>query len=246
MNSLDIRVGILGLGEIGKALCSLYRDKGIKVYKKDLIKTDVGFKDLHVLNICLPYTDDFVSTVSEQINKTTPQLVIIHSTTPVGTTRKIANLHQCSIVHSPVIGSHPFIKKSLKTFVKFIGSDNNKATTLIRKHFKLLGLKCRVLGNYETTELAKLLCTTYYGLCIAWHGYMDHTCEKYNVDFNTLAHWNKNYNNGYNKLKLSKYTRPILTPPVNGIGGHCVIPNAALLNKIAPSILIQEILKYGK
>jgi UDP-N-acetyl-D-mannosaminuronate dehydrogenase len=235
---------ILGFGEIGKALFSLYKEKKIDVIKKD-INDNFYFNNIDVLNVCIPYSNKFINIINDEIKKCNAKLTIIHSTVPIGTTKKIKIPLNSHIVNSPIVGSHPFLKKSLKTFIKFIGSNDKKAIQLAKKHYKKLDIKSKSFNTFETTETAKLLCTSYYGLCIAWHDYINDVCKINNIDSSVVKKWNKNYNYGYNKLNLSMFTRPILNPPKNKkIGGHCIIPNAELLNNFLPNEMIKHILKF--
>jgi hypothetical protein len=237
-----MKVGVLGLGEIGSALCDLYKDHNITPIKKDL-KIRNSFKELSVLNICIPYGPKFENIVTNEIIESGAKLTIIHSTVPVGTTANIKKSLTSYIVNSPVVGSHPFLKDSLESFVKYIGSPDKKAIKLAKEHYDKIGIKYKSYASFEATETAKLLCTTYYGLCITWHEYMKKVCDENDIDFSLIKEWNKDYNEGYKKFNLEKYNRPILNPPEGKIGGHCVIPNAKLLNKLFPSSLIKEILK---
>ena len=235
---------VLGVGEVGGALLALYKENKIKVFGKDINDHQV-YKNINVLNICIPYDQNFIKNVVDQIKKLNPKLTIIHSTVPIGTTQKIKNLIDVEVAHSPVIGSHPFLKKSLKTFTKYVGVDNKKTFLKAKKHFKQLKIKTKYASSFSHTETAKLLCTTYYGICIAWHYYMNEICKKYNIDFSFIQKWNKNYNKGYLKNKFKKYNRPVLYPPLfKKIGGHCVIPNAELLNKFDSNPFIKEILNF--
>jgi UDP-N-acetyl-D-mannosaminuronate dehydrogenase len=238
-------IGIIGYGEVGKSLFSLYKEKNINPYIKDLNINQ--FKNIDILNVCIPYYNNFVFDIVNEINKFNPKLTIIHSTIPIGTTRLIENNinKKCKIVHSPIRGNHPKLKKSLKIFIKYIGSNSKKSSLLCKKHFKKLGIKSKLLNSTEHTEAFKLFCTTYYGLCIIWHNEMKKICEKFNLKFNLISKWNNSYNEGYLKLNQKKFNRPVLNPPLNNkIGGHCVMPNAKLLNNIFESNLIKEILKY--
>jgi UDP-N-acetyl-D-mannosaminuronate dehydrogenase len=240
-----MKVGILGLGEVGGALASLYESMKIHTIKKDIDDDDVKFKDISILNICIPYSKKFKNIVLCEILSCNPKLTIIHSTVPIGTTAQIKKVLTHHIVHSPVIGSHPFLVESLETFVKHIGSSDEKAIKLTEDHYNKLKIKYKSFDSYEATETAKLLCTTYYGLCIAWHDQMKSICDEYNIDFSIIKEWNQNYNEGYNKLGLSMYNRPILNPPKDKkIGGHCIISNAKLLESTNPTKLVKEILKY--
>jgi UDP-N-acetyl-D-mannosaminuronate dehydrogenase len=236
-------VGILGLGEVGSALSSLYKEKGVTVIAKDLNK-ECKFEKNKILNICIPYTESFIKIVSDEIKNSNPKLTIIHSTVPIGTTKKIQEYTNKNVVHSPVVGSHPFLKKSFKKFIKYVGSNNLKSLKLAEKHYSKLKIKIKKIKNSEFTEMAKLFCTSYYGLCIAWHHYMYNVCKQNNIDFSLIKEWNKNYNKGYKK---TRYVRPVLDPPENGkIGGHCIIPNAILLNKQYPDDILHQILKLNE
>lgn len=238
-----MRVGILGLGEVGTALLKCYNDRKIEVYTKDV--NDSEFPNLDVLNVCIPYTETFTRTVIRQIKSSTPDLVIIHSTVPPGTTNQIDAANVCSVVHSPIRGSHPDLSKSLTTFIKYIGANTKISATKTEEHYKLLGIPHRTVKNTVTTEIAKLLCTSYYGVCIAWHDYMAEVCKASGIDVNFISEWNTTYNLGYQALDLSKYTRPLLQPPENKkIGGHCIVPNAELLNNVMPNAFLDILLKY--
>ena len=233
----DADVGILGYGEVGRAIAKFYKHPKIKDKRENNDLSGVKF-----LHICIPYSKDFVKIVKEEIYQSRPKLTIIHSTVPVGTTREIGG----AIVHSPVRGIHPYLYKHIKTFLKYIGADYVGDGLLCRAHFNELGIPCIVIGDSGTTELAKLLDTTYYGLCIAWHGEAEKMCRSLGLDFdNVMTLYNTTYNEGYSKVGKKNVIRPVLTPPVDDkIGGHCIIQNAELLKKDFNSLAIDLVLKY--
>ena len=163
-----------------------------------------------------------------------------------GTTKKLSKKFKGIVVHSPVRGLHPKLFEGIKTFVKYIGADNKKAGRLAKKHLEGLGLKTKLFFPSLTTELGKILDTTYYGLIIAWHGEMKKICDEVGVDFEKAAtDFNKTYNEGYKKLGMPNVTRPVLYPPKNGIGGHCILPNAKILKKYFKSRALDFILEYN-
>jgi len=230
------KVGILGYGEIGQAIAKFYKNPRIK----DLNRDD-GLERVEILHVCLPWSKDFVKIVKKEIKKIKPKLAIIHSTVAPGTTKKIGGM----VVHSPVRGVHPHLYKGIKTFVKYIGADNKKAEELARRHLESLGIKVKVFSPSVTTELGKLLDTTYYGLVITWHGEMEKMCKKLGVDFEeAITDFNRSYNEGYTKLGKKNVVRPVLYPPKNGITGRCIIPNAEILKKCFKSKAIDLILSY--
>ena len=244
---MKLKIGILGYGEIGSSLSKLYDEEKYNLVIKDLDRDD-DLSDLDVLNICIPFknSDQFVKAVCNQIIESSPSITIIHSTTLPGTTNIISDVTESNVVHSPVRGVHPNLTEGIKTFVKFIGSDNLEASSLTEEHFKELGIRTKTCSSSRTTELGKLLSTTYYGVVIAWHGEMQNICEEMGVSFDeSVTLFNETYNEGYAKLGKEDVIRPTLYPPDGNIGGHCIIPNAKLLDSITLSDAIKLVIKYG-
>jgi UDP-N-acetyl-D-mannosaminuronate dehydrogenase len=235
-----MKTGILGYGEVGKAIAQFYDMPLIK----DLDRDD-GLEKCDYLHICIPYTPDFVNIVFKELEMIKPKISIIHSSVAPGTTLALKTLG-FDIVHSPVMGVHPDIYKGIQTFVKYIGNDDRWDGIRVSNHFSDLGIKTHCVYPSRISELAKLLDTTYYGLCIAWHGEVQKICEKEKLPFDEIfTLWNTNYNVGYKELGKHNVIRPVLyPPPENKIGGHCVIPNAEILDNIYTSKAIDLILEY--
>ena len=241
------KIGIIGYGEIGESLEKCYLGRDFKIEIIDIHKNINTFTDnIECLNICIPYTDKFIDIVSEYILKYNPKLTIIHSTVIPKTTQKIISKTKINkVVHSPVRGVHPKLYEGLKTFTKIIGGEDLEAVNLTKQHFDKLEIKYEVFKNSVATELAKILCTTYYGLCITFHYDIFKLCEKHNVPYEEVAtKWNTTYNEGYKKLGMYNVIRPVLYPPKEGkIGGHCVVPNADLCTKFFNSLCLEYILQ---
>ena len=243
------KIGIIGYGEIGQSLEKLYlgKDFVIQINDTGLDKSEIE-SNVDILNIAIPFTskDTFVEVVSKYITEVKPELTIIHSTVTPGTTLDvIKNTKNNNIIHSPVRGVHPNLYEGLKTFIKFIGSDNKEATILAKNHYDEIDLKYEIFESSKATELAKVLSTTYYGMCIAFHNDINNLCKEHNVKFDEVAtKWNKTYNEGYSKLGMSNVIRPVLYPPKDGkIGGHCVVPNAELCKQFFDSKVLDYILE---
>jgi hypothetical protein len=74
---------------------------------------------------------------------------------------------------------------------------------------------------------------------------MKKLCDQYGIDFEkAVTDFNKTYNEGYPKLGKPNVVRPVLYPPKDGIGGHCVVQNAEILRKYFKSQVLDLILKY--
>jgi hypothetical protein len=133
-------------------------------------------------------------------------------------------------------------------FVKFIGAESDTVGAFAKAHMDSLGMTTQVTSS-RNTELAKLLSTSYYGMCIAFTEEMGRLCDRSGADFDVVVRdWNQTYNDGYSDLGKQNVVRPVLyrlssESPV--IGGHCVIPNAKLLKKKFDTDVFDPILKYG-
>jgi len=225
-------VGILGYGEVGQAIAKLYNNPRIKDLKR---KDDLT--GIEVLNICIPWSDNFVKIVKEEIKRIKPKLTIIHSTVPPGVTKKIGGM----VAHSPIRGVHPNLFKGVKTFIKYIGADNKKVGEIVKKHLEGLGIKTKVFYPSATTEALKLWDTTQYGWMIVLNKEIKKWCNKKGLDFEAIYHEaNESYNEGYRKLGRPEVVRPYLKNMPGKIGGHCVIPNCKILDSEISKFILKE------
>ncbi len=248
-NDENMKIGILGLGEVGQAIKEVYlncgQDHDIKV--NDLKAGINEFEEaMQILNVCIPYSEKFEEVVEAICRKYNPGVTVIHSTVPAGTTKRL-NDKVGRVVHSPVRGVHPKLYEGVKTFIKYIGADDQEIGEFVKNHFvDDLKLPVVLFDQSKATELAKLLDTTYYGLCIAYHKYADDICREAGVKFtDVMTDFNESYNLGYKVLGKHNVVRPVLYAPEDGkIGGHCVIPNAELLREqFGDDPVLQSILR---
>jgi hypothetical protein len=128
--------------------------------------------------------------------------------------------------HSPVIGIHPHLEEGIRTFTKFLGGP---IASEVADEFRRAGLRVYIFEKSETTELMKILDTTFYGMCIEYTKDVKKQTEKFKVPFEAWTLWTNNYNEGYTKLGHPEYVRPNLVPIMTEIHGHCVRPNLELL-----------------
>ena len=83
------------------------------------------------------FIDNFIEVVQNYIDTFSPKCTIIHSTVAPGTTSKIKG----NVCHSPVRGLHPNLDLGIKTFLKYIGSDDPEVGSLYQNHLSELGIK---------------------------------------------------------------------------------------------------------
>lgn len=215
---------IIGAGEIGLSLGNVLSSAyDVKFY--DPIKGLITEERFDIINICYPYNDKFIEITKNYIEKFQPKLTIVHSTVPVGTTRKIGG----KIIHSPVNGRHPRLEEGIKTFTKFVGGLDGESIYSALEFLRKAGIKTSALSSPEATEMAKIFCTTYYGWNLIFQKELLKLCEENNLPFHEVyTIWNTAYNEGYLKLGEIRFIRPVLNPIGGEIGGHCVIPNCDL------------------
>lgn len=205
---------VCGLGEVGFAIAKVFEADGID---KDQKADQKSYKYVH---ICIPYSKHFQKIVEDYQDQYAPEFTIIHSTVPPGTSSKL------NAIHSPVLGIHPFLEQGIRTFVKMLGGEN---ASYVADEFRRHGLRVHLFDKSETTEIMKILDTTFYGVCIDYTKHVKEVCQDYDIPFEAWHIWTNNYNTGYNKLGFPEYTRPNLVPIMTKQGGHCTIPNCDLL-----------------
>ena len=237
-----MKIGIIGYGEIGSSIASVYT--AFNKFDLKIVDPFVGYNDdisgVEILNICIPFVENFVEIVKTYISKSNPNYTIVHSTVAPGTTKLIGG----KICHSPMRGLHPNLDLGMKTFLKYIGPEDTDSAVLYQNHLKSIGIDSYICKDSKTTEYAKLLDTTYYGVCIAFHSDVAKICEKENIDFDeVMTYYNKSYNDGYTKLGKENVVRPVLYP-AQKIGGHCVVPNAKILKNYMDTKTVNSILDY--
>ena len=230
---------IIGAGEVGKSLYSVLKE----TYKLEILlrdkedNIDISYiSNVSFLNICYPYSDSFIENTKNYIKEYKPSTTIIHSTVPVGTTRKCGKY----CVHSPIHGKHPHLADGIKTFTKYIGGENVGRIYLARHYLEKAGISTKMVSSPEVSELSKILCTTYYGWNIVFCKEVKSICDDLGLSFKEVyIDWNKEYNKGYTKLGMGHFVRPVLEPIKGVLGGHCITNNAKLLNSL-PTFFIQE------
>jgi UDP-N-acetyl-D-mannosaminuronate dehydrogenase len=243
---------VVGLGEIGRTLFDLLKETdGFTVYGLDLDETKMRatFQDhsklpqtVDTMHICLPCTNQnsFVATVAVYVKQFKPELLIINSTVPPGTTKKAQQSCKCLVAHSPARGVHKspeHMKWEMKRWSKYVGGADAKAAEAACKHFEKMGLKVKTLKSCAETELAKLFETTYRAWMIACFQEMHRISRTIEADFDDIV----DFLEDTHRVRLD---RPIMFPGF--IGGHCLIPNTELLLQSYNSDFLKLILKSNQ
>jgi len=223
------RVVVVGLGEVGKPLFQL-----VSQYH-DAVGVDISpverVEHVDVLHICFPFQiSDFIGESARYVELFKPALTIVNSTVAVGTTRAIAYRTGAAVVNSPVRGKHARMLDELRSYTKFVGAVQPEDGERAARHFESVGLKTRILSSPETTELAKLTETTYFGVLIAWAQEIERYCDQLGQDYDQVV-------SIFDEIRYLPSVK--FFPGI--IGGHCVMPNINILKECGASVLLDAI-----
>jgi UDP-N-acetyl-D-mannosaminuronate dehydrogenase len=122
------------------------------------------------------------------------------------------------------------MQQEMLHYTKFIGALDPQSGQRAIEHFEKVGMKTKLLGSPEATEIAKLSETTYFGLLIAWAQEIERYCTKLGANYDEVVSF-------YDEIKFF--------PPVKYfpgvIGGHCVMPNIEILSRLGHSEFLHAI-----
>lgn len=235
---MRVKTAVIGLGETGMPLWQILD----ATYPKEVLGYDPGKEGFNVLpegeveflNICIPWSPIFLTQTLAYQARFRPELTIVHTTVPVGTTSRLE-----LAVHSPILGRHGRMREDMLTYTKWIGGANAERAAAL---FEKARIRCEKVARPEETELLKLLCLAKYGMSIAFAFYQKELCDKFGIPFEHVMSWDQNYNEGVYPSKK----RPLIEPDSAGkIGGHCVVPGARILDEQFPNPILKEVLRYG-
>jgi UDP-N-acetyl-D-mannosaminuronate dehydrogenase len=181
-----------------------------------------------------------VAAVAGYVKQFKPELLIINSTVPPGTTKKAQQSCKCLVAHSPARGVHKspeHMKWEMKRWTKYVGGADAKSAEAACRQFEKMGLKVKTLKSCAETEIAKLFETTYRAWMIACFQEMHRMSRAFGVDFDDVVDFLED-------THRVRQDRPIMFPGF--IGGHCLIPNTELLLQSYNSDFLRLILKSNQ
>jgi hypothetical protein len=185
--SNEMRVVIGCKGEIGRAIAKVFEatigedTDGITLYTNDF---DNGKTDNTILHICIPYSDKFKWIIYDYAVKYKPNLIIIHSTVPVGTTTSIENFlngaiyKEMYIAHCPVNARHPNTESDIRNYDMYVGCSYEPHGDEICDYIERFGVKTYLFESPECTEFCKLASTEYCRTMVKFFGEMKDLADK--------------------------------------------------------------------
>ncbi len=230
-DSPDLRVLdalVIGLGEVGAPLERVL-SKHLSVVGRDI--EPVAMDPPHVVHLCFPYSEaSFIEAATAYIAEYSPTLVVLHSTVPPGTTRKLEEAANVPAVYSPVRGKHARMEADLLRYTKFVAGTDDEAVKRGREHLERAGFRVRLMASPEALELAKVLETSYFGMLIAWAQEMDRFAGAVDADYDEVMTF----------MEEIDFFPPVTFRPGH-IGGHCVMPNLSLLEAVRSSPFVEAL-----
>ena len=209
---------VVGAGEVGVAVAAVLS----RAHPTVLRDVDPVDATADVLDVCIPWSEEFVDIVAAYAVEHRVRLVVVHSTVPTGT---------CDAqgwVHSPIRGRHPHLEEGVSTFVKHFGGAGAAEAAL---DWKACRVTTAVHPRAVECEAGKLWELAQYGLQVRVQKAVHAWCAERGLDpevvYTAMAH---TYNQGYEQLGYGHFVRPVLKHMPGGIGGHCVIPMSQLLD----------------
>ena len=230
----------MGRGEIGSAVKEV-------IEKYDHVSTyDIKGKNgkvpntIHVMHICFPYSDKFVEQVQNYVTRYEPIHLLVWSTVPIGTCRKL------NATHTPVEGRHPKLAESMRKMRRWIGNTKASERKFFLEYFVDRDFSVQGVNDSRHTEFLKLRSTSRFGINLVFADYEKKIADDIGMDWEHLKHFDTNYNRLYRDLGMDWAQRYILDPPQDGLGGHCLIENGVLLDEQYPNKLLKAMLGLGK
>lgn len=222
---------VIGTGQIGTAI-----QQNLNIPGYDITDSTVPDQDYDVLHIAYPYTPDFVHYTRGYQKMFDAPVVVVYSTVPIGTCETYG------WVHSPVEGRHPDLAESMAEFPRFIGTSSNTKAGIVHSIWGPYTRTVRV-PNADWTEFLKLRSTARYGAALVFADYEKRVADDISMPWQHLKRYDHAYNELYQALGLDWVGRYVLDPPDGVIGGHCVVPNAGILNEQYPFDVLEKIME---
>ncbi|MEM2188791.1 MAG: GDP-mannose dehydrogenase [Nitrososphaerota archaeon] len=242
---MSLRVVVIGLGEVGRPIYEILRERFPEVYGYDLDPSarvdelnDIP-RGVDVLHIAYPFKGlrEFAGSVVDYAHELGASMVIVHSTVAPGTTRIIQSKIESHVAYSPVRGRHPNLREHLMFWPKWVSAVRWEALELAKKHLEQAGFKVRVAPDPESLELAKLWETVYRAAMIACWQEAHRIAKAVKADIGIIAEF-------VSEVHEVLRDRPIYYPDV--IGGHCLIPNTRILYEMTESDLLKFVLESNE
>ncbi|MDL2346067.1 UDP-N-acetyl-D-mannosamine dehydrogenase [Campylobacter hyointestinalis] len=182
--------------------------------------------DIFIIAVPTPFHDGFIPNIDYVISATksiapyvkSGNIVILESTSPVGTTHKVEEIlsqngvdtSKIYVAHCPERVLPGKIMKELVSNDRIVGGTTDEATKATAKFYREF-VEGEVLEtNAKTAEMAKLTENSFRDVNIAFANELSMLCDKFDI-------------NVWELIKLAnRHPRVNILNPGAGVGGHCI------------------------
>jgi len=235
-----VKSSIIGLGEVGAGLFAILKNHyDIQWFEKN---SDPNYRT-EIMHVCIPWSDEFIPTVRRYVSTQNPNVVVIHSSVPVGT------CEQLKAFHSPIRGQHPDMTGGILNYTKYIGSDSldTVLNEQVCAYFDKVGIKTKLIRGTKVTELAKLLELCRYGTYIAFAKEQENICKHFGVDYDVaVKEYEGTRSDGLLRLNRLDLVQPLLYPFKNYVGGHCTVEDMEILLEQIETPILRKAYEIGR
>ena len=165
----------------------------------------------------LSYLENAAISISEHLE--IGNTVIIESTIPVGTTKKISeliisktnfSLDQINFAHCPERVLPGKIIQEMIYNNRIVGGLNKKSSEFVKSFYETFCKGEILISNSDTAEMVKLSENAFRDVNIAFANELSILCEKFSININELINL------------ANKHPRVNILKPGCGVGGHCI------------------------
>ena len=266
LNSGKIDITEPGLGEMFKEAVE---------NKKFIAKTQPEAADAFIICVPTPFKDNYepdLSYIKSAVESIAPilekgNIVILESTSPVGTTEKIAEWigeirSDLKVPYENFEESDIYIAYCPERMIpgnvfelvkndRIIGGINKTSTQKVKELYSIIAEGELILTNVRTAEMSKLTENSFRDVNIAFANELSMICDKLNIDVFELIN------------VANHHPRVNILQPGCGVGGHCIAvdpwfivnrtPNEAKLikqsrevNDYKPEFVIEKVMNAVK
>jgi UDP-N-acetyl-D-mannosaminuronic acid dehydrogenase len=195
--------------------------------------------DVFIIAVPTPFHDGYVPNIDYVISATesiapflkSGNIIILESTSPVGTTDKIleklnelgVNTDQLHIAHCPERVLPGKVMKELIENDRIVGGINPISTQIVKEFYESFVSGAVLTTDSRTAEMCKLVENSYRDTNIAFANELSMICDKANI-------------NVWELIKLAnKHPRVNILQPGAGVGGHCIAVDPWFIVSAFPS-----------
>jgi UDP-N-acetyl-D-mannosaminuronic acid dehydrogenase len=188
--------------------------------------TKPTYADVFIISVPTPFKEGYVPDLNYVVDATNSiipyirkgNIVILESTSPVGTTQKLydimkeqgVDVENIYLAYCPERVLPGYIMKELIENDRIVGGIDEKSTKVVAEFYREFAQGEVLETNAPTAEMAKLTENSYRDVNIAFANELSILCDKFGIDVWEL-------------IKLAnRHPRVNILQPGAGVGGHCI------------------------